>query len=160
MKQDIKFSFGDTKFKYRVSGILIVDNKILTVQINNNGFYCLPGGHVEIMENTEEAILREFYEETGIDIVIDKLLYVTENFLDGKLGHFHELGFYYLLKPKTKVIQKDYLVIEDDKYEKVKLEFKWLEINKLDDFKPEFLKLELLKNTKKELKHFIIYDKK
>ncbi len=160
MKEDIKFSFGNSKFKYRVSGILIVDNKILTVQINNNGFYCLPGGHVEIMENTEEAIKREFYEETGIDINVEKLLYVTENFFDGSLGHFHELGFYYLLKTKDRIIPKDYIVIEDDKNEKVKLDFKWFNIDSLDNFKPDFLKKDILKNTKKELKHFIIYDKK
>ena len=60
MGKDIKLSVDDVKFKYRVSGILIVDGKVLTVKIANNDFYCLPGGHVELFENTKDAILREF----------------------------------------------------------------------------------------------------
>ena len=68
MGEDIKLSVQDYKFKYRVSGILIVDNKVLTVKIANNNFYCLPGGHVEMFENTKHAVLREFEEETGIKI--------------------------------------------------------------------------------------------
>ena len=77
MNQDIKISNNNNKFKFRVSGILIVDNKVLTVKINNNDFYCLPGGHVELMENTKDAIIREFKEETGLpltDIRKDSLI--------------------------------------------------------------------------------------
>ena len=57
MKEDISISYKDSKFKYRVSGILLKDNKLLTVKINNNDFYCLPGGHVEIMEDTNKTLL-------------------------------------------------------------------------------------------------------
>ena len=114
MGKDIKLSVDDVKFKYRVSGILIVDNKVLTVKIANNDFYCLPGGHVELFENTKDAILREYKEETGIATKIDRLVYICENFFNGNLGKMHELGFYYLLSPNSKVETKDFELIEKD----------------------------------------------
>lgn len=156
MNQDIKIKSNNYKFKYRVSGILIKNNKLLTVQMNNNGFYCLPGGHVEIMEKSSDAIIREYYEETKMQVNIEKLLYITENFFDGNLGKCHELGMYYLLSCKD-IKQEDYTRIEHDKDGDIKLEFKWLDINHLDDFKPEFIKTEILNIDKdRQINHFII----
>ncbi len=162
MNQDIKIKTNGLGFKYRVSGILIKDNKVLTVQIDDNGFYCLPGGHVEIMESSKEAILREFKEETKIDVDVEKPLYMVENFFDGKLGKYHELGVYYLLSSKENLDIKDYTLIEQDKNGDVKLKFKWMDINNLENFKPDFLKEELKKFDFKQIrddnkvKHIII----
>ena len=50
---DIKIDSNEGKFKFRVCGILKHQNKYLIVKINNNKFYCLPGGHVELDEDTE-----------------------------------------------------------------------------------------------------------
>ncbi len=154
MNKDIRIKCEEGSFKYRVSGILISNNKVLTVQMNDNGFYCLPGGHVELMEKSSDAIIREFYEETGIQAKVEKLLYVTENFFEGNLGKCHELGMYYLLSCKN-INTKDYTTIEHDKNGDMKLEFKWLDINNLNNFKPEFIKSEIA-NINEEIKHFII----
>lgn len=159
MNQDIKLSTEKYKFKFRVSGILILENKILMVKINNNNFYCLPGGHVELMENTKSAVVREFKEETKIDVKVEKLLYLTENFFKGNLGETHELGFYYLLKPKEKIEQKDFKLVEKDKDGNVTLDFKWLPIENLDNSKPDFLRHELNKKSKK-FKHLVILNDK
>ncbi len=43
------------------------------------GFWCLPGGFMELQELPEEAALREFKEETGLTGRIDMLLGVTAN---------------------------------------------------------------------------------
>ncbi len=156
MSQDIKIKTDDYSFKYRVSGLLIKDNKVLTVQINDNGFYCLPGGHVELMETSKDAIVREFYEETRINVKVERLVYVTENFFNGKLGKFHEIGMYYLLSNDNIKIE-DYTLIEHDKNDSTKLEFKWIDICNLENFKPEFIKNEILNiNKDKNIKHFVI----
>lgn len=159
MREDIKLSIKDYKFKYRVSGILIVDNKVLTVKIANNNFYCLPGGHVEMFENTNHAVLREFEEETGIKTKVDRLTYVCENFFNGNLGKMHELGFYYILKPENNITTENFEIVEKDKEGDVSLKFKWMDVDSVNNFKPEFLK-NRIKSLPQKVEHIIILNDK
>ncbi len=50
-----------------VRTFLINNNKVLTIKYND-GFYDVPGGKIEDNENSIEAALREFKEETLIEI--------------------------------------------------------------------------------------------
>ena len=63
-------------------GALIINNKkeILLVKSHKwlNNKYSVPGGHVEIGESFEEAIIREVKEETGLDIVPKRLFMIQE----------------------------------------------------------------------------------
>lgn len=157
---DIKLKTEDTYFKFRVSGVLISDDRILIVRMCKNSFYCLPGGHVEMGEDSKSGIIREMKEETGYDVMNPQLIAVTENFFSGKLSNkMHELGLYYITELDEKVIDgyNDYVVIEHDKNGDIELEFRWLKIAELDEinFKPEFLK-EKLKRMDFELTHHII----
>lgn len=63
MRESIKMKTERLNFKFRVSGIIIKDNKILLVDMDDSNFLCLPGGYVELGETTEEACLRELEEE-------------------------------------------------------------------------------------------------
>lgn len=157
MNIDIEIEKQNFRFKYRVSGILIRDGKILCVKINNNKFYCLPGGHVELNEDTTVAIIREFKEETGIDVCIKKLLYVAENFFESNKIKCHELGFYYLIDTDDNININDFNKKEDDG---TYLEFRWLAISNLDNFKPDFLKGNVLNNLPDKLQHIIIKNNK
>ena len=77
---NIKINENNNNFKFRVAGLIINDNKFLTCQIMKKGFYCLPGGHSQVNENTIETIKREIKEETGLNTEVVKLKAVIENF--------------------------------------------------------------------------------
>ena len=143
--------YGDSKFKFRVCGILECDGKYLAVKMNSNNFYCLPGGHVELGEDTQEAILREMREELGFEVKIDRLVAINQNFFfanDKK--HLHELGFYYIVNAvdESKINKNDHHIEELDKGKIQHLDFKWFSLEELKnaDFRPRFL-IDCLKNS-------------
>jgi len=57
------------------------------------GMFALPGGYVEPNELPEAGAVREAKEETGMDVVIDRLLFVTMP------PNVNEILFFYLAKP-------------------------------------------------------------
>lgn len=141
---DIKIDEKEGKFKFRVCGILENDGKYLVVKMNNNNFYCLPGGHVELGEDTDQAVLREMEEELGFPVKIQKLVAINQNFFKGIDGKdFHELGFYYIVNAvdKSKINKNDYTREELDKGKIQHLVFKWVTKNELQqmDFRPSFV---------------------
>ena len=73
MRESIKIKTNDYNFKFRVSGLVIRNNKVLLVDMDDSGFLCLPGGYVELGETTEEAVKRELIEEIGKDVTIKNL---------------------------------------------------------------------------------------
>lgn len=149
---DVKIDSAEGKFKFRVCGIVRVNNKYLTVKIQNNDFYCLPGGHVELGEDTDTAVLREMKEELGYEVKIVRLVSIIQNFFKAKDGRqFHELGYYYIVEPTNidEVNLEDYVRMENDKGEMKRLEFRWFTLDELKEtrFLPEILKEKLDGNT-------------
>ena len=73
--------FGN-KLRIRVCGLCIEDDKILMVNhhsLNESGeFWGPPGGGMEFGSSAEENLKREFFEETGIRIEVEKFLFVHE----------------------------------------------------------------------------------
>ncbi len=141
---DIRIDSNEGKFKFRVCGILEHNNKYLTVRINGNRFYCLPGGHVELDEDTDMAAKREMQEELGYPIKVKKLIAINQNFFKTEEGKpFHEIGFYYIVEAEdeTNVNPNDYTREELDKGKIQHLQFKWstLEELKKADFMPHFV---------------------
>ena len=104
---DLKIVDENSKFKCRTNGIIIKDNKVLVVQIANNPFYCLPGGHIELGEDSRKAVEREMKEETKLNVKAENLVSIAESFFKGTDGKkFHEISFYYLLKLNENVQTK------------------------------------------------------
>ncbi|WP_394246767.1 NUDIX domain-containing protein [Vibrio profundi] len=50
------------------------NNEILMIREHGMTGYKLPGGHIELAESIEEAIVREVYEETGITATFQSIL--------------------------------------------------------------------------------------
>ena len=99
---DVKIVQNNQRFKYRVAGIIECEDKILVTKMGHNSFYCFPGGHVELLEDTKTAVERELNEELYFKVEILELLYIHENFFEDSNGKFHELCFYFTAKPKEK----------------------------------------------------------
>ena len=83
------------KVRVRVNGLLVRDRELLLVKLRHptrDGFVWMPpGGGVEYGESMEQALKREFLEETGIQIQVGPLRYIHE-FIAPPL---HAVEFYY-----------------------------------------------------------------
>ena len=82
-----------------VGGIVIADGKILMIQErikSHHSLYKLPGGTVEHASSLEESVIREVYEETGIECEVEKLVAL----LNAHPYRFNKANSYYAFKLK------------------------------------------------------------
>ena len=88
------------EFLVRACGILIHEQSVLAQEADGDRrekVYALPGGHLEFGESLAACMSREFYEESGLNVEAEKLVYVHENFYTLKRVTTHEIGFYFLV---------------------------------------------------------------
>lgn len=145
--KDLTFITKDGKFNYRVAAIIIKDNKVLMISHNGVPYYYSIGGRVKFNETSEEAVIREAFEETGVKFKIDRLGFLHENFFEeeGTKEFYHEIDFFYYLKS-----DEEFEVVCDSVNEYGNKEyFEWLPIDKLNEYKiyPEFFKERLIKDS-------------
>lgn len=75
--------FGEesmNEYQIRLTGVLIEAGQLLIVkqQLSKQRQWSLPGGRLESGESIADGMIREIQEETGLDVVIEKLLYVCD----------------------------------------------------------------------------------
>jgi 8-oxo-dGTP diphosphatase len=79
--QDLANAFGN-KVRVRVCGYCFVANKILVIKhlgLGQLGYlWSVPGGGVNFGETLTDALKREFLEETGLTIRVNRLCSVSE----------------------------------------------------------------------------------
>lgn len=123
---DIRIKNDEYNFHFRVVAIIEQNNKFLIQRIEGYDYYILPGGHVNLGEDSITAIKREVKEEVGCDIKNSKLICFHENFYLNKGRQEHWIENYFLVKPKNKLSKENWTVIEKDGEEEKTLHFYWM----------------------------------
>lgn len=115
-------------------GFAIHEGSILLVNNKSTNRLFFPGGGIDLNETKEEALKREFLEETQIEIEILKYIGAAHNY------HYYEptntsyevIGYFFLVKPLSLIANGENNPALDDEAEKPT----WYEMDKLkyDDF--------------------------
>jgi 8-oxo-dGTP pyrophosphatase MutT (NUDIX family) len=86
--------------RIRAAAIVVDDDRLLLVrhEIPEKGevFWIPPGGGVEGEESIFECAAREVMEETGVEVVLDRVAYVRQ-WIDSELD-YHHVEFFILAK--------------------------------------------------------------
>ena len=139
----------------RVGAIIMKDGKILMVGNERANYLYSVGGRIKFGETAEEAIVREVFEETGVNMEIDRLGFVHENYFYGdapsNLGKLiYEISFFFYMK-----VPRDFAPISESFTEdNSKEHLKWVSLDEDIKMYPEFFRTEL-KNPMDTVKHFI-----
>ncbi len=116
-----------------VLGIVKKDNKILVSEgydkVKKEVFYRSIGGGIEFLEDSKEALKREFKEELNIDISIGKFLGIAENIFTYNGKNAHELILFYNVDIKDEDYKEKYHIIDDN----CETDAMWIDINKFKD---------------------------
>lgn len=73
----------------RVSVVVIDDNRILLVRHRKGTrqYWVLPGGRLEYGEAFSECAVRELREETGLDVQVERFLFISEAIAPDRSRH-------------------------------------------------------------------------
>ena len=148
---DARFRTEECKFKLRVTGIIIHDNKVL-IEVYSDGVYFLPGGTINMNETSEDAIVRELKEEIDKDFIIDSLVSVCEEFyINHRDEKTHCINFYYKMKFKNMddIDSIDMDRLEDDHGYMNQHHYSWVDLKVLEEIGlvPKVLKKEIANNS-------------
>ena len=154
---DVTYKTVEGRFNFRVAGLLVHEDKLLVMKDEHQSYFYIPGGRVKIHEQTEEAIKRELLEELTVDVRINRLLWINENFFveDTLKEKFHEICFYYLLELTNDHLLKNgeaFVVNENGKIH----QYIWTHFDNLSEIElyPLFLK-EKIRQLPKQIEHII-----
>ncbi len=149
MKNDNKFikknkvkliDYGVRPMALTLKAVVMKDDQVLLLkrsrkELTNRGKWDLPGGHIEVGENIEDALKREIKEETNLEVKIGPIIKVAEFNKEHEAFKKEKRGLRYIAYYQSGEVKLD-------KNEHSK--FKWLNIDKAikklnsgDDFENE-----------------------
>lgn len=140
----------------RVGAIIMKNNKLLMVGCVKRPEYLYSvGGRLKFGETSEEAIVREVFEETGHKLEVDRLGFIHENYFYGDTPHnngklIYEVSYYYYMKVPFDFEPTNMSITEDGEEEFLK----WIDLDDPIKYYPEFFRSEL-KNPVDSVKHFL-----
>ncbi len=153
---DWRFDDGKTVCDLRVAGVLVREGKLLVQREKDGQEYALPGGHVQIGEETADALSREFREEMGAVLHGLRLLWIEECFWSFGGKQAHQIALYY------RITSADGLDASAEEFmphrDNAGVLFGWLPLDALADavIYPEFIKQEV-GHMEEPVQHFITH---
>ena len=101
-----------------VLGIVKKDNKVLVSkgydEVKDETFYRSIGGGIEFLENSRDALKREFKEELNIVIEVGEFLGISENIFTYNGKNAHELILFYDVEIKDEDYKEKYHIVDDN----------------------------------------------
>ena len=125
------------KFNIRVYGLLIENDNVLVVDeiVRGNPVTKFPGGGLELGEGPKECLVREFKEETGINVQVTRHFYTTDFFQQSAFNPDDQIiSIYYVVE--NSLGQKSDLAnipFEDHQSTETILAFRWIKLTALTE---------------------------
>ncbi len=135
----------DRRFIYRTAGVAVDRDRVLIHRSEDDDFWALPGGRVEMGEIASEALAREMQEELGVQVEVGRLLWIVENFFTHEGYACHELALYFWMTlPLEAPVRRAAGPFYGDEFG-LPLIFRWLPLDQLPatELYPIFLKKHL-----------------
>lgn len=147
--KDIRYKENNYQFHYRTSAIIYNKDKtkILLFKSSNRDFYMLPGGKVNELESSEDALKREVQEETGLEINIIDFKCFSECVVTDKEMTYQQVEAIYEASYNDEINNDEFNGLEGNW-----ILFKWFNINNLDNIliEPKGIK-DILKNYRNHI---------
>lgn len=146
--EDITIPCGGGIVNLRVGAIIQRNNKVLVATNSNVNYLYSIGGRIKFGESAEQAIRREVKEELGVDLEIERLGIIHENYFYNRINKLtYEISFYYYMKCEKDVVLNSKNV-EDGRIES----YEWVDMSDRRKIYPSFL-YEYAINPQKEIVH-------
>lgn len=160
MKEEVKFKTEEYNYYNRAVGIIKKDDMYLILNVDNSPYYHIPGGHIEIGEDSLSAVTREIKEELGFTVKEAKLFCIQENFYEKKGIIQHGVEYYYLIETVENLDTTNLKIEENDRGTIKQLFIKWVTAKELEniDLRPFTVKNLLINNRVDTLTHIIQRD--
>lgn len=129
---DIKYNKDNFFFIYRVSALIFNKDKtkILLFYGDDMDYYMLPGGKVQQLEKSKDAIKREIFEELGFKDLEFNLVGISEEIVKDEENDIQQLTLTYKAIYKDEIYEETFKSIESDW-----INFKWVDIKELNNYK-------------------------
>ncbi|MDZ7715932.1 MAG: NUDIX domain-containing protein [Balneolaceae bacterium] len=122
------------RIRPRICGLLMENDAILLVEIHSSVsdrlIWMPPGGELEFGESIEECLVREFEEETGLQVAVQSFQFINELIEPP----FHALELYY----RVEKIGGNPKLGNDPEFEdnhQLLKDLQWISIDDLDKYK-------------------------
>lgn len=160
MGSDCTVEIDEGFINVRVGAIIMKDGKFLMAGNDKDDFLYSVGGRVKFGETSEQAVMREVFEETGVKMDIERLGFIHENFFTADYGLrkdrlMYEISFFYYMKVPDGFEPVCDTFTENGQKEKLV----WVDKDSKIKYFPEFFGIELYAQTQ-GVKHIVTDERK